>query len=101
MIGSEGPAASFQTVEQIDLKVQALANLNGGNGWVSDPRLIRARSICMPNETQVRAGSTEVSKTAPAFGHRALMYSAVFIGGAAGSLLRELFLAGESLALRS
>ncbi len=32
-----------------------------------------------------------MSKTAPVFGHRALMYTAVFVGGAAGSLLRELF----------
>ncbi len=32
-----------------------------------------------------------MSQTASAVRHRALMYTAVFVGGAAGSLLRELF----------
>ena len=32
-----------------------------------------------------------MANSAPAFGHRALMYGAVFVGGAAGSMLREAF----------
>ncbi len=55
-------------------------------------QLIRTIAICMPNGRPVNAGIIAVSNSAPAFSHRALMYSAVFVGGAAGSLLRELFL---------
>ncbi|WP_254448025.1 fluoride efflux transporter FluC [Ruegeria arenilitoris] len=42
-------------------------------------------------KNQARAGSVTVANSAPASGNRAIMYGAVFVGGAAGSLLRELF----------